>query len=318
MSDLFTTHATPASTPSLTPTVAAIVVTYNRKELLLGCLAALLAQSRPPDRIYVIDNASTDDTPIALKNAGYFSDPRLTIIRLPTNTGGAGGFHHGMRKAHADGHPWLWLMDDDTEPTPTCLAELLSAYDRFPVTRKPVILASKVLWTDQTIHPMNRVAIKQRYGHDDLWMAAELGCLSLRSATFVSLLVHRDAVTRCGLPIAGYFLWNDDVEFTARVLRNGFGAGVPNSIAIHRTSSPYATADAVPERFRLHLRNQLWMFRASPGWDRMERLLGLAMLSLGTMSWLWRQRSAAALGAIFSGVGAGLLHRPPPIELPTA
>ena len=41
--------------------VAAVVVTRNRRELLLQCLHALLRQSIPAD-IWVIDNASTDGT----------------------------------------------------------------------------------------------------------------------------------------------------------------------------------------------------------------------------------------------------------------
>jgi rhamnopyranosyl-N-acetylglucosaminyl-diphospho-decaprenol beta-1,3/1,4-galactofuranosyltransferase len=43
-------------------TVAAVVVTYNRKELLRQCLGGILAQTRPVDAIYVVDNASTDGT----------------------------------------------------------------------------------------------------------------------------------------------------------------------------------------------------------------------------------------------------------------
>jgi len=44
-------------------TVCAVVVTYNRKELLLECLEAIRKQTRPVQGIYLIDNASTDGTP---------------------------------------------------------------------------------------------------------------------------------------------------------------------------------------------------------------------------------------------------------------
>ena len=43
-------------------TVAAVVVTFNRSRLLLECLQALLTQTRPIDRIILVDNASTDGT----------------------------------------------------------------------------------------------------------------------------------------------------------------------------------------------------------------------------------------------------------------
>jgi glycosyltransferase involved in cell wall biosynthesis len=44
------------------PTIAAIVCAYNEARFLAPCLHSLLAQTRPPDELIVIDNASTDDT----------------------------------------------------------------------------------------------------------------------------------------------------------------------------------------------------------------------------------------------------------------
>ncbi len=42
--------------------VAAVIVTFNRKEMLIRNLECILNQSRTLDKIYVIDNASTDGT----------------------------------------------------------------------------------------------------------------------------------------------------------------------------------------------------------------------------------------------------------------
>ena len=44
-------------------TTCAVVVTYNRKELLIECLESLRKQTKPLNAIYIIDNASTDGTP---------------------------------------------------------------------------------------------------------------------------------------------------------------------------------------------------------------------------------------------------------------
>src|SRR5712675_1484706 len=43
-------------------TIATIVCAFNESRLLPGCLHSLLAQTRPPDDILVINNASTDET----------------------------------------------------------------------------------------------------------------------------------------------------------------------------------------------------------------------------------------------------------------
>ena len=54
--------------------VAAIVVTYNRKECLLNCLEAIRRQTLPPDIIYIIDNHSTDGTSDLLYDNYYIAD----------------------------------------------------------------------------------------------------------------------------------------------------------------------------------------------------------------------------------------------------
>jgi len=107
--------------------IAAVVVTYNRKDLLKECLDALLNQTRPLDSIILIDNASTDGTPEFLKEKGYLDNPKIDYVRLPENTGGAGGFHEGVKRGYEKGYDWLWLMDDDALPEKSSLNNLLDA-----------------------------------------------------------------------------------------------------------------------------------------------------------------------------------------------
>lgn len=62
-----------------TPTISAIVCAYNEATALPACLHSLLAQTRPPDEILVVNNASTDDTgPIAR------AVPGVKVIDEPT------------------------------------------------------------------------------------------------------------------------------------------------------------------------------------------------------------------------------------------
>ncbi len=66
--------------------IAVVVVTYNRRALLLECLSALLAQSRAPTRIHVIDNASTDGTRDALQVGGWLQRSEIDYLCLPTTS----------------------------------------------------------------------------------------------------------------------------------------------------------------------------------------------------------------------------------------
>jgi len=138
------------------PRVAAVVVTYNRRDLLLESLAAVLAQTRAPDKVIVVDNASEDGTAAAVRDRF----PSVHLAELRRNSGGAGGFAGGMALALADGADLIWLMDDDTVPEPGALSALLRARDRMAAQdrsagRPPALVASQVLWTDGREHPMN-------------------------------------------------------------------------------------------------------------------------------------------------------------------
>ena len=105
-------------------TVCAVVLTFNRKALLLECLRALLGQTRPVDRVIVVDNASSDGTTKLLRAEGLLE--RVEYVRLERNLGGAGGFHRGMEEARRGDWDWIWVMDDDAEPRPDALERLLA------------------------------------------------------------------------------------------------------------------------------------------------------------------------------------------------
>ena len=77
------------------------------------------------------------------------------------------------------------------------------------------------------------------------------------------MLVRADVVREIGLPIADYFIWNDDFEYSTRALRGRRGIHVPASVVVHKTKVLGSTdADPGP-RFYYEVRNKLWMFRRS-------------------------------------------------------
>ena len=250
--------------------MAAVVVAYNRCDLLREALTAILAQTRAVDRIHVIDNASTDDTSAMV--AREFSG--ISLHSMPTNTGGAGGFAAGLAFALDAGAELVWLMDDDTVPSPGALEELVRAHDRYSgAGAPPAAVASRVLWTDGHDHPMNTPRTRPGVSRDDLAAASAAGCLPVRSASFVSLLVRGDAVREAGLPEADFFLWNDDFEFSTRLLRRRVGLYCPLSVVEHRTKTFGATDSDPGERFYFEVRNKVWTFTRSSGLAPQEKAL---------------------------------------------
>jgi rhamnopyranosyl-N-acetylglucosaminyl-diphospho-decaprenol beta-1,3/1,4-galactofuranosyltransferase len=249
----------------VSPRVSAVIVTYNRRDLLRRCLEAVRAQTRPAERILVVDNASTDGTHEMLERD--FAD--VETLRMRRNEGGAGGFHEGMKAAMSDSD-WIWTLDDDTIAGPEALERLLAGADRAPPGPPPVVLAGRVEWTDGRAHPMNMPIVRRR-DLPGLVAACERGLLPLRAATFVSLLVSRHAVERYGLPRKALFFQADDIEFTARLLRHERGFCVPDSVVEHRTKAPHdALSDPDGRRFFFHVRNTVHML-LGPAWELREK-----------------------------------------------
>jgi rhamnopyranosyl-N-acetylglucosaminyl-diphospho-decaprenol beta-1,3/1,4-galactofuranosyltransferase len=237
--------------------VCAVVVTRDRRELLRRCLTALRQEHRPPDAVLVVDNASSDGSAELVKD----EFPEAELLRLEENVGGAGGFRRGVERAHAAGYDWIWLMDDDTIANGNSLGALLAGAARAPHGVPPMVV-SQVRWKDERLHPMNLPVPRWRW-RGELAEGVVAGLLLIRYATFVSVAVHRTAIDRFGMPLEHYFIWGDDVEFTARVLRDQPGYLVPESIVYHWTPSPHPAATPTSDRFYYHARNSLMILRGS-------------------------------------------------------
>ncbi|MDQ5807051.1 MAG: glycosyltransferase family 2 protein [Actinomycetota bacterium] len=239
----------------MSETVCAVVVTYNRKELLRECLAAVTAQTRAADVVLVVDNDSTDGSREMVRE----EFPSAEVLALPENQGSSGGFHEGMMAAVARGVDWLWVMDDDTIPAPDALELLLGARAHLNGLPEPSLLASKVLWTDGKLHPMNWPAPNVQ-DMDRFVDGIGQTLLPIRANTFPSLLVKREAVERHGAPRKGFWIWADDIDFTQRILRYEPGYLVPQSVAVHKTKTAHAPWEG-KQRFYYAVRNGMFILR---------------------------------------------------------
>lgn len=238
--------------------VAAVVVTYNRLELLRQCVQALRNQSAACD-ILIVDNASTDGTARWLD-----SQTDLNYRNTGSNLGGAGGFNFGMRWAVEAGYNYVWVMDDDTLPQPNALEKLLEA--DAVLKQNYGWLSSVVLWTDGSECKMNRQKLKKSYY--EYLPLLKYGLVQAEQATFVSLFLRSETIRRFGLPIKEFFIWGDDIEFTRRIAVRGglpsFTAG--QSQVVHATKSNVGSNVALDdaeriERYYYAFRNEAYLYR---------------------------------------------------------
>ncbi|MEP9364211.1 glycosyltransferase family 2 protein [Nocardioides sp. CN2-186] len=203
-------------------TVAVVVVTYNRAELLVGMLDGLAALDRLPDAVIVVDNASTDRTPEVLAAA---TNPGLQVVRSEDNLGGAGGFHLGVRTAYERGFDRIWLMDDDVVPAPDCLGVLLAQDEACLMAVREDThgrLVEKAatrfdLTSPLAIRPKTGM-VETTYGRRDAMPER----VELENVAFEGFMVRRDVVDAIGLPDPSYFIFYDDVDYALRARRAGF------------------------------------------------------------------------------------------------
>ncbi|NPV38344.1 MAG: glycosyltransferase [Brevinematales bacterium] len=265
--------------------VCVVVVTYNRKELLIECLEAIEKQTHPVYAVYVIDNASQDGTEALLLEKGFIEElppkqlkepwekefirtqpgqeegMKLHYVRMPVNVGGSGGFYEGLRRGYEKGYEWFWLMDDDTIPMQDALATLLYGSQELGKERIG-FLCSKVIWTDGSPHIMNIPGISPLVENRPFNLYDEKRLLLVSFSSFVSLLIHKNVVEQVGLPIKSFFIWADDVEYTLRITKKGFlGVYAPLSVVIHKTKQNYSATTVNDKRLFYNIRNWLWIYK---------------------------------------------------------
>lgn len=199
--------------------IAAVVVTYNRKKLLIECLDAIKEQTFKPHTVFVVDNASTDGTKDWVQEKGYYnavvSEIRFAYVQLPTNQGGAGGFYNGIKttqfsEEHFDA---VWVMDDDGLPEKDCLkklSEYLTQYDYLAPMVVSVEDSSRLAFNHKGDYSIEK--LRNTYGD----FVPDYAC------PFNGILYSRKLIDTIGYPIPELFLWGDEQNYNMRAIDAGF------------------------------------------------------------------------------------------------
>jgi GT2 family glycosyltransferase len=267
--------------------VAVVVVTFNRAALLLDCLAALLRQTSPLDKIILVDNASSDGTPEILATHGYRDHPAIDYVRLTENTGGAGGFHEGMKRGYDMGFHWLWVMDDDAEPQADALERIRESFARPGIGGVASLVMNRTGKPDVAHRGWLDVCGSTTRAHRTIDVATlSEEPTEISFASFVGLAVSRTAVERIGLPRKEFFIHCDDLEYCTRLAALGPIVLVPRSRILHKDQ---ATVDVRPGGFlgRKSIRvplHKLW----------------LSYFSMRNLMWLRRQHCGALVAGSFA------------------
>ena len=203
--------------------LTAVIVTYNRKQLLSQNIEMLLKQTMTVDSIIIVDNCSSDGTYEYLKNCGWTTEPFL-YLKTETNIGGAGGFYTGVKAAYEAGADWIVLMDDDGRMADEHTMEILyraarKLYDENRGERK--------LFVNALVQKGELLSFKidHMYTVVEAMMAAKNGLIEGAANPFNGTLISRELVSDIGYPKKEFFIKGDEVDYKQRALDAGAYVG---------------------------------------------------------------------------------------------
>lgn len=270
--------------------VGAVIVTYNKASMLNALLTDLLKQTRRPDEILVIDNASSDSTESMIKNFSHF----VRYIKLPENIGSAGGYHEGIRLA-CEKNDLVWTLDDDVTMDSGALEELLKG-----------LSASELL--------AGNTGVVRSWTGDDLPPFSSPK--EIDSFAWRGTLIKREIIEDVGLPLKEYFLYADDVEYSFRIAKAGYAIfWIPESRVIEKRKENKESLKmfgnetiVYSDAFRLYyaFRNQVHLY-----WKYKEfrKFLVTVIYAIKVMLLLLISNRSGDIFAVIKGVCDGLMSK---------
>lgn len=204
------------------PSVAAIVLSYDGRDVTLQALESLTGLDHHPLRIVVVDNGSTDGTRAAV--AARF--PEVVVVRTEENLGPAGGVNLGLRWGLIRGYDYLLVLNNDIEVAPDMVSEMLAvaeSKDRIGVVGPKAYYYEDRdrIWSAGGILRFRESVTRER-GHKELDRGQYDRAEEISYVNGCAMLIKRRVLEEVGLWDPLYFLSVEDADFCMRAKRGGY------------------------------------------------------------------------------------------------
>jgi glycosyltransferase involved in cell wall biosynthesis len=179
------------------PSVSVVIPTYDRAHTLVRAVTSCHLQTYPLKEIIVVDDGSTDATPV-LFNKITRLDPRIRYIRLTLNRGAQYARLRGIHECTGD---WIAFLDSDDELLPDSIWKRLASAETSNI--KPGLVYGDVYLG--TADGRALLKIERFSGYAYPWL-----CKELSLCTYTSIMVRRDCFDTVGFPSPAFPSWQDD------------------------------------------------------------------------------------------------------------
>ena len=209
--------------------IGIVVCNYNKEDYIINCVKSIFDQSLPESYfdVFVVDNASTDDSVKKLKNE--FGD-KITLIENKENLGGSGGFNTGLREALRENYPYFMCVDNDVVFDKEAIEKL---YDFIETHKEMGMAGSKIFYMDEPDRLWSfggNIDFDRYVQKDNYRNLTDNGTLpEYEYCTYVpacSLIIRRDAIEKAGIMPEDNFIYWDDMEWGYRVNKAGYKVAV--------------------------------------------------------------------------------------------
>jgi O-antigen biosynthesis protein len=208
-----------------------VIVSYQVKERLRGCLESLAALDAPSFDVTVVDNASTDGSVVEL--APLF--PRVRFVSMDRNTGFGMACNRGAEFATS---PWILFLNPDTVVFPETLVSIMEFADSQPragivgcrildgegnlqlACRRSIPTPTIALWRLSglsLLFPKHRIFARYNLTYLDPAKDAQVEAVS---GSF--LLIRSDVYRQLGGFDEDFFLYGEDLDLCLRTSRIGW------------------------------------------------------------------------------------------------
>ena len=251
--------------------VTAVIVTYGDRFHFLEKVITALKKERIDKIVLVLNGVLPRSKKELLKLKS--KEPILHLLDLNKNTGSAGGFYNGIKKAIALNTDFIWLLDDDNNPEKKALIKLLEnvsnplfnyqkdAFLSYRIDR-PLYLSAKELNNGGLMlkEPNSALGFSIFKNGSYFFKYKEKG---LKVAPYGGLFFHKDLINIIGLPDQSYFLYGDDFDFSIRIPNNNGKILLVEESVITDIEKSFHLRDKKCYQTRFHLTDNLLLIEYS-------------------------------------------------------
>lgn len=221
--------------------IGIVICNYNKREYVVNCIQSVLESKTDDFDIYVVDNASTDDSVKAIRE---IYGGKVTVLVNKENLGGSGGFNTGIRRVLEEGYEYLYCLDNDVlvdENAVGALADYLDAHEDTGVAGSIVYHMDYPDYVQQyglDIDFENYTAITHYADFPDDGSIPEVNFCDTVATCSVMIRTSCIRTTEIGIMPENNFIYWDDMEWIYRFTLAGFKVvTIKDSVVLHKMGS---------------------------------------------------------------------------------